>query len=77
MSPDLYHRRVLRALIFMDLTLCPQCGALAEVTWRGVAESTDGPVEHAKVVCVRRHWFLLPLASLERALGGSSGELAA
>jgi hypothetical protein len=51
----------------MDMTLCPQCGALAEVRWRDVAESTDGPVEHAKVVCVRRHWFLLPVAWLERA----------
>jgi hypothetical protein len=50
----------------MDTTLCPECGGLAEVLWRAVAESTDGPVEHAKISCVRRHWFLLPLASLER-----------
>jgi hypothetical protein len=26
--------------------------------------STDGPVEHAKVACVRRHWFLLPVSQL-------------
>jgi hypothetical protein len=51
----------------MDMTLCPECGALAEVLWRDVMESTDGPVEHAKVRCVRRHWFLLPVAHLERA----------
>jgi hypothetical protein len=50
----------------MDTTLCPECGALAEVQWRAVMEGTDGPVEHAKVSCVRRHWFLLPIASLER-----------
>ena len=50
----------------MDTTLCPECGALAEVQWRAVAESTDGPVEHARISCVRRHWFLLPVASLER-----------
>ena len=50
----------------MDATLCPECGALAEVQWRAVMEGTDGPVEHAKVSCVRRHWFLLPVASLER-----------
>jgi hypothetical protein len=62
-----YHAGVLPALITMDTTLCPECGALAEVKWREVAESTDGPVEHAKVVCVRRHWFLLPVASLEVA----------
>jgi hypothetical protein len=47
-----------------DTTTCPECGALAEVQWRDVLESTDGPVEHAKVMCVRRHWFLLPVASL-------------
>jgi hypothetical protein len=50
----------------MDMTLCPECGALAEVQWRAVMEGTDGPVEHAKVSCVRRHRFLLPVASLER-----------
>jgi hypothetical protein len=48
----------------MDTTLCPECGALAEVQWRDVMESTDGPVEHAKIVCARRHWFLLPVAHL-------------
>jgi hypothetical protein len=51
----------------MDTTLCPQCGALAEVQWRDVLESTDGPVEHAKIVCAARHWFLLPVEDLERA----------
>ena len=50
----------------MDLTLCPQCGALAEVLWREVMESTDGAVEHAKISCVQRHWFLLQVAHLER-----------
>ena len=51
----------------MDTTTCPECGALAEVEWRDVAESTDGPVEHAKIRCVQRHWFLLPVASLPHA----------
>jgi hypothetical protein len=50
-----------------DTTACPECGELAEVEWRAVLESTDGPVEHAKVRCVRRHWFLLPVASLVHA----------
>lgn len=50
----------------MDTTLCPECGALAEVQWREVAESTDGPVEHAKIICISRHWFFLPVTSLER-----------
>jgi len=48
----------------MDLTTCPECGALAEVQWRAVLESTDGPVEHAKILCVQRHWFLLPVGRL-------------
>jgi hypothetical protein len=47
-----------------DLTTCPECGALAEVEWRSVLESTDGPVEHARIRCLRRHWYLLPVASL-------------
>jgi hypothetical protein len=48
----------------VDLTTCPECGGLAEVEDRAVLDSTDGPVEHARVRCVRRHWFLLPVATL-------------
>jgi hypothetical protein len=48
----------------MDLTVCPECAAPAEIEWRAVLESTDGPIEHAKVLCVNQHWFLLPVASL-------------
>jgi hypothetical protein len=51
----------------MDLTNCPECGELAEVEWRAAMESTDGPIEHAKIRCVQKHWFLLPVASLERS----------
>ena len=50
----------------MDATTCPECGAPAEVTDRSVLESTDGPVEHVRVVCVRRHWFLMSTATLDR-----------
>jgi hypothetical protein len=50
----------------MDMTWCPECGALAEVQWRDVVESTDGPVEIARVVCAGRHWLLLPVGSLGR-----------
>ena len=52
----------------MDLTTCPRCGNAAEITSRDVLDSTDGPVEHAKVVCVAQHWFLLPVASLPAPL---------
>jgi hypothetical protein len=48
----------------MDTTHCPECGALAEIEWRTVMESTDGPIEHAKIRCAQRHWFLLPVAAL-------------
>ena len=48
----------------MDTTTCPECGAPAEITRRSVLESTDGPTEHVKLHCVRRHWFLMPTGML-------------
>ena len=48
----------------LDLVVCPECGAPAEVVDRFALPSTDGPVEHAKVLCLMRHWFLLPTAAL-------------
>ena len=53
-----------------DLTTCPDCGAVAEVNDRFVLESTDGPVEHVRTQCVRRHWFVLPAASVARPAVG-------
>ncbi len=50
----------------IETTSCPQCGAPAEVLDRDVLESTDGPVEHARVVCIARHRFHLPVAHLAR-----------
>jgi hypothetical protein len=49
----------------VELTSCPECGATAAIEERHVMESTDGPVEHAKVRCVTGHGFFLPVASLE------------
>jgi hypothetical protein len=48
----------------LDLVVCPQCAAPAEVVDRFTLPGTDGPVEHVKVRCLQRHWFLLPVASL-------------
>jgi hypothetical protein len=48
----------------LDLVVCPECTAPAEVVDRFALAGTDGPVEHVKVRCVARHWFLLPVASL-------------
>ncbi len=50
----------------IDIASCPECGRPAEVTDRHVLESTDGPVEHATIVCVSRHRFFMPTAGLER-----------
>jgi hypothetical protein len=51
----------------MDATTCPECGAPAEVTDRFALAGTDGPMEHLKVICVRRHWFLMSTRSLAAA----------
>lgn len=49
----------------MLLIVCPKCGELAEVLDRFTLSSTDGPVEHVRTYCVRRHSFLMPLTDVE------------
>lgn len=51
----------------LQLTRCPQCGAAAEIVSRDALLSTDGPVEHVRVQCIARHWFLLPTAAVAEA----------
>ena len=41
-----------------------RCGLPAEVEYRYVVESTDGPLESAKIRCPNGHWFNAPLESL-------------
>ncbi len=53
----------------MELTTCPECGAPAHIEQRHVLESTDGPIEHAKIRCVTGHWYFLPVAALAAAGG--------
>jgi hypothetical protein len=57
-------------LMFMD---CPayldkdgalRCGLPAEVEYRYAVESTDAPLESAKIRCPQGHWFNAPVASL-------------
>jgi hypothetical protein len=55
----------------MDLTYCPECGVIAEIVDRHVLQSTDGPIEHARVRCADRHLFFLPTASLARPPAGA------
>jgi hypothetical protein len=48
----------------MELTVCPRCGGTAEVEWRRPLDSTDGSVEHVKLLCIGRHWFLMPASGM-------------
>ncbi len=58
--------------IELDLVVCPECGAPAEVLDRFTLGGTGGAVEHVKVACLARHWFLLPAASLPRMRSAGS-----
>ncbi|HEY5988020.1 MAG TPA: hypothetical protein VIV12_16855 [Streptosporangiaceae bacterium] len=57
-------------MMFMD---CPayldndgtlRCGLPAEVQYRYAFESTDAPLESAKIQCPRGHWFNGPVEML-------------
>jgi hypothetical protein len=48
----------------LEITMCPECGAPSEVRLRTMLDSTDGPVEHARILCARGHSFFMPTASL-------------
>jgi putative two-component system hydrogenase maturation factor HypX/HoxX len=43
---------------------CPDCGAPAEETDRFCLPSTDGPIEHIALQCVRKHHFRMPVDML-------------
>jgi hypothetical protein len=47
-----------------DLVDCPSCGAPAQVTERFVL----GGLEHVRVRCVRRHWYLMPAGCVPGAV---------
>ena len=48
----------------LDLVGCPECPAPAEVVDRFALSGTDGPLEHVKIQCLARHWFLMPVTML-------------
>ena len=50
----------------MDDTRCPEpgCELPAEILDRAILESTDGPIEHARIVCLGGHRFFMPTAML-------------
>jgi len=43
-----------------DFVACPECGSPAIVEWADSMASTSGPIEHLKIRCVQKHWYLLP-----------------
>jgi hypothetical protein len=47
----------------MHFTQCPEptCDAPAEIVDRFTLGSTGGHVEHSRVLCLHRHWFLLAI----------------
>ena len=54
------------------MNACPECGAPAEVRSRSVWESTAGPIEHIRIQCIARHWYLMSVASLASLTGALS-----
>ncbi|CAN5699288.1 hypothetical protein BH23PAT2_BH23PAT2_10540 [soil metagenome] len=55
----------------LDTTACPEfttddqrCANIAEITDRFVLESTGGPVEHVRTVCLEGHVLMGPTAML-------------
>lgn len=51
----------------MEIVDCPECGIPAEIEESSWLDSTSGPVEHLKIRCLRRHWFLVPRDRLPAA----------
>ena len=43
---------------------CPTCGLPAEIVNRFMLAGAPAPVEHVKVVCIRRHSYTLPVDML-------------
>jgi hypothetical protein len=48
----------------LEIIGCPDCGAPSEIVDRFELASTDGAVEHMKVLCVHRHWFTVAVDRL-------------
>ncbi len=49
---------------YMDKSGSARCGLPAEVQGRYQMNSTDGPLESARIRCPRGHWFNGPVESL-------------
>lgn len=61
----------------LTLHSCPQCGQVAEEQWRRRRGSGPRSSALVKLLCVRRHWFLLPSEQLHtdvQSQHGTDGE---
>jgi hypothetical protein len=58
------HKRDTTELAPGPLVNCPTCGLPAAITDRFTLGGAPRPVEHVKLICVRRHWYTLPLDML-------------
>ena len=47
----------------LTTTFCPQCGSVAEIEWAAGMSGTSGEVGLAKIRCILKHWFLMPVAA--------------
>jgi hypothetical protein len=54
------HNTTEGATQYPEFVMCPDCSMIATAQWGGCQESTDGPVEHVRITCLHRHWFLMP-----------------
>jgi hypothetical protein len=52
---------------------CPSCALPAEIVDRFVLDGSPHPVEHVKLRCVNRHWFILPTDGLTVLLESKRG----
>jgi hypothetical protein len=48
----------------LTLHRCPQCGQVAEEQWRRARGSGPRSSALVKMLCVSRHWFLMPSEQL-------------
>ncbi|MGH4006727.1 MAG: hypothetical protein ACRDTH_00910 [Pseudonocardiaceae bacterium] len=48
----------------LDIVTCPECSMIATLQRGDQLESTDGLVDHVRITCVNRHWFLMPADTL-------------
>jgi hypothetical protein len=44
----------------LRIVTCPECFMIADLQRGNRLESTDGPVDHVRITCVNRHWFMMP-----------------